>query len=153
MLRPRRRLVLEGEGETVEVSPGGVGDTGCENISNVPLQLRDWGFRFRAISALGGVPSVEVGAVIEGLRHWPGVSRGEERGGRWSSKRAMGPSTKRAGDLKNSEACKPEPEQRNRNCLLLYFLSAEGKSVVQAGWYYNGTSRKVPRRLQVDYRY
>lgn len=41
MLRPRRRLVLEGEGETVEVSPGGVGDTGCENISksNVPPQV------------------------------------------------------------------------------------------------------------------
>lgn len=34
MLRPRRRLVLEGEGETVDVAkPGGVGDTGCENIS------------------------------------------------------------------------------------------------------------------------
>jgi hypothetical protein len=34
MLRPRRRLVLEGEGDTVEVAkPGGVGDTGCENIS------------------------------------------------------------------------------------------------------------------------
>lgn len=34
MLRPRRRLVLEDEGETVDVAkPGGVGDTGCENIS------------------------------------------------------------------------------------------------------------------------
>lgn len=34
MLRPRRRLVLEGDGETVDVAkPAGVGDTGCENIS------------------------------------------------------------------------------------------------------------------------
>lgn len=66
MLRPRRRLVLEGEGETVEVSPGGVGDTGCENISAAGI---DWGFRFRAIICSRGHPSVEVGAVIEGLRH------------------------------------------------------------------------------------
>lgn len=39
MLRPRRRLVRAGEGETVdEAMPGGVGDTGWENISRA-----NWG--------------------------------------------------------------------------------------------------------------
>lgn len=69
MLRPRRRLVLEDEGETVDVAkPGGVGDTGCENISLGSDRQRVLLFFF-----LGGRLSVEVAllqrAVNEELRH------------------------------------------------------------------------------------
>lgn len=71
MLRPRRRLVLEGEGETVDVAkPGGVGDTGCENISLGSDRQRVLLFFF---FSLGGRLSVEMAllrpAVNEELRH------------------------------------------------------------------------------------
>lgn len=71
MLRPRRRLVLEDEGETVDVAkPGGVGDTGCENISFGGAAAA---VTFKRFFFFRGAPSVEMAllwpAVTEESRH------------------------------------------------------------------------------------
>lgn len=74
MLRPRRRLVLEGDGETVDVAkPAGVGDTGCENISMFFLGGAVAAVTFNGLFFFRGAPSVEMAllwpAVNEELRH------------------------------------------------------------------------------------
>lgn len=73
MLRPRSRLVLEGEGRLVEgVSPGGGdGTTGCENISAAAgrgLLGYIFSFFFSRLSSSGGAaPQWSLPAVNWGI--------------------------------------------------------------------------------------